>query len=96
MSVMGRSVDADIDIAVRISYLQKAVASADRAVGYSNNNNNTDGASAVEHTPSMAAVETLLDLKDTLDVAGTIILYYYLNSLVTIHYYFRISTASIQ
>lgn len=58
MSGMARS-EEDVEIGTRIAHLHKAVASAERAVACS--------ASAAE---CQHMTETLVDLKDTLDIAG--------------------------
>ena len=58
MSALARD-DADTEIATRISYLQRAVASAERAVACS-----TDAGA------SQAMLDSLVDLKDTLEIAG--------------------------
>lgn len=58
MSGLARS-EEDVEIATRIAHLHKAVVSAEKAVACS--------ASAAE---SQLMAESLLDLRDTLDIAG--------------------------
>jgi hypothetical protein len=59
MSALARD-EADVDISVRIGYLQRAVASAERAV-----------ACAGETADGQAMADSLVDLRDTLEIAGT-------------------------
>lgn len=58
--------DGDVEIVTRISNLRKAVDSAERAVACSLN--------AAE---GQIMSETLLDLKDTLDIAGTLFFFFF-------------------
>lgn len=58
MTLLARDVN-DCDINIRVSNLQKAIASAEKAVMNSNTSNQIQ-----------LVADKLLDLKDTLDIAG--------------------------
>jgi len=51
--------DSDVDIVIRLTYLQKAVASCDVAV-----------AVAINHDDVQMIADNLIELKDCLEIAG--------------------------